>query len=118
MPSRIDAGRRPYLRKTVTPVDVSRVHGVGDLMDAFRSTSIQARNISQCLDVWENALTDRRRPTVFLGLTGPLIAAGLRKVIRDLIEWGVVDVVVSTGAILYQDLYQTVGGRHWMGTPL
>jgi deoxyhypusine synthase len=30
----------------------------------------------------------------------------------------VVDVVVSTGAILYQDLYQTVGGRHWMGSPL
>ncbi|EQD64366.1 deoxyhypusine synthase-like protein, partial [mine drainage metagenome] len=28
-----------------------------------------------------------------------------------------VDVVVSTGAIMYQDLYQTVGGRHWKGTP-
>ena len=57
-------------------------------------------------------------PTIFLGLTGPLIAAGLRKVVRNLVDWGVVDVVVSTGAILYQDLYQTVGGRHWMGTPL
>jgi deoxyhypusine synthase len=115
---RIAAGRRPYLRKTVTSVDVSRVHGIGDLLDAFRSTSIQARNLAQCLEVWENALADPRRPTIFLGLTGPLIAAGLRKVVRDLIDWGVVDVVVSTGAILYQDLYQTVGGRHWMGSPL
>ena len=25
--------------------------------------------------------------------------------------------VVSTGAVLYQDLYQSIGGRHWMGTP-
>jgi deoxyhypusine synthase len=118
VPQRIDAGRRPYLRKTVASVDVAKVHGIGDLLDAFRSTSIQARNLAQCLEVWENALADPRRPTVFLGLTGPLIAAGLRKVLRDLIDWGVVDVVVSTGAILYQDLYQTVGGRHWMGSPL
>lgn len=118
MPSRIASGRRPLLRKPVAAVDVAKIHGLGDLLDAFRSTSIQARNLAHCLEVWENALLDRRRPTIFLGLTGPLIAAGLRKVLRDLIEWGVVDVVVSTGAILYQDLYQTVGGRHWMGSPL
>ncbi len=30
---------------------------------------------------------------------------------------GVVDVVVTTGAVMYQDLYQTIGGRHWIGTP-
>ena len=111
-------GRRPYLKKAVRPVDVAKVHGIGDLLDAFKSTSIQARNLAQCLEVWENALADGRRPTIFLGLSGPLIAAGLRKVLRDLIDWGVVDVLVSTGAILYQDLYQTVGGRHWMGSPL
>ncbi len=111
------AGRAKFLNRAVTPVDVASVRGIGGLLEAFGSTSIQARNLAQCLEVWENALRDPRRPTVFLGLTGPLIAAGLRKVLRDLVDWGVVDVVVSTGAILYQDLYQTVGGRHWMGTP-
>ncbi len=117
MPARVSAGRRPFLQKAVRPVNVAKVRGLGDLLDAFRTTSIQARNLAQCLEVWENALNDPRRPTIFLGLTGPLIAAGLRRVLRDLIDWGVVDVVVSTGAILYQDLYQTVGGRHWMGSP-
>jgi len=103
----------------IRPVDVRAVHGVGDLVTAFRGTSIQARNLGRCLDVWENALTDSKRPTIFLGLSGPLIAAGLRTVLRDLIEWGLVDVVVSTGAVLYQDLYQSraVGGQHWVGTP-
>lgn len=99
------------------PVDVRRVRGLGDLLDQFRTTSIQARNLARCLEVWENALGDGRRPTIFLGLAGPLIAAGLRKVLRDLIDWGVVDVVVSTGAVLYQDIYQTIGGQHWMGSP-
>ncbi len=98
-------------------MDVTRNAGIGDLVDQFRSSSIQARNLGRALEVWENALTDPKRPTILLGLAGPLIAAGLRKVIRDLVDWGLVDVVVSTGAVMYQDLYQTIGGRHWMGSP-
>jgi deoxyhypusine synthase len=60
---------------------------------------------------------DADRPTVLLGLAGPLIAAGLRRVLRDLVVGGYVDVVVSTGAILYQDIYQARGWRHYRGTP-
>lgn len=60
---------------------------------------------------------DKARPTVFLGLARPLIAAGLRRVIRDPIVGGHVDVVVSTGAILYQDTYQARGFGHYPGTP-
>jgi deoxyhypusine synthase len=109
--------RREFLKTPVRAVDVTRAGNLGELLDQFRSSSIQARNLGRCLEVWENALRDRKRPTIFLGLAGPLIAAGLRKVLRDLVDWGLVDVVVSTGAVLYQDLYQSVGGRHWMGTP-
>ena len=114
----ISKGRREYLKRTVRAVDVTRPGGVGGLLEQFQSTSIQARNLGRCLEVWENALRDPKRPTILLGLAGPLIAAGLRKVLRDLVDWGLVDVVVSTGAVLYQDLYQSVGGRHWMGSPL
>ena len=117
MPPSLASRRRPLLRRAVRAVDVTKVRGLGDLLEQFQGTSIQARNLGRCLEVWENALTDRKRPTIFLGLAGPLVAAGLRKVVRDLIDWGLVDVVVSTGAILYQDLYQTIGGAHWMGTP-
>jgi deoxyhypusine synthase len=117
VPASVPARRRSFLKSPVRPVDVQRLRGVGDLLRQFQTTSIQARNLGRCLEVWENALTDPKRPTIFLGLAGPLIAAGLRKVIRDLVDWGLVDVVASTGAVLYQDLYQTVGGQHWMGTP-
>ncbi len=117
MPKSIRAARREFLKRSVAPVDVEKIRGLGDLLEQFGSTSIQARNLARCLEVWENALADRKRPTILLGLSGPLIAAGLRKVLRDLIDWGVVDVVVSTGAVLYQDLYQSIGGRHWIGTP-
>ncbi len=117
VPASITSRRREYLKRSVVPVDVRRVRGLGDLLTQFRSTSIQARNLARCLEVWENALSDPKRPTILIGLAGPLIAAGLRKVLRDLIDWGLVDVVVTTGAVVYQDLYQSVGGRHWIGTP-
>ncbi|MGD0588510.1 MAG: deoxyhypusine synthase family protein [Thermoplasmata archaeon] len=117
MPPSMASRRREFLKKPVRSVDVTKVRGIGDLLEQFQSSSIQARNLGRCFEVWENALRDPKRPTIFLGLSGPLIAAGLRKVLRDLIDWGLVDVVVSTGAVLYQDLYQSVGGRHWMGSP-
>jgi deoxyhypusine synthase len=117
VPESFEKARRKVLRQTIEPVDVTSIHGIGDLLEAFQKTSIQARNLGRCLDVWENALSDPKRPTIFLGLAGPLIAAGLREVLRDLVDWGLVDVVVSTGAVLYQDIYQTVGGRHFKGTP-
>ncbi len=111
------ARRRALLRRTVDPIDVVKAHGLGGLLQQFQRSSIQARNLGRALEVWENALTDPKRPTILIGLAGPLIAAGLRKTLRDPIDWGLVDVVVSTGAVLYQDIYQSVGGRHWMGTP-
>ncbi|HEV2449115.1 MAG TPA: deoxyhypusine synthase family protein [Thermoplasmata archaeon] len=117
MPQGSKAERRRILSRPIVPVDVTRLRSAGELLEQFADTSIQARNLARCLEVWENALTDPKRPTLFLGLAGPLIAAGLRKVLRDLIDWGVVDVVVSTGAVLYQDLYQSIGGQHFRGTP-
>lgn len=62
-------------------------------------------------------MADSDRPTVFLGLAGPLIAAGLRKTIRDMVASGMVDAIVSTGAIIYQDIYQARGFQHYVGSP-
>ncbi|MBI2932270.1 MAG: deoxyhypusine synthase family protein [Planctomycetes bacterium] len=90
---------------------------VADLVEQMQGMSIQARNVGVCANVLRRMLTDPDRPTILLGLAGPLIAAGLRKVIRDLIAGGAVDVVVSTGAVLYQDIYQARGFRHYQGTP-
>lgn len=90
---------------------------VADLVDGMKDMSIQARNIGLCATVLDRMMIDKGRPTIFLGLAGPLIAAGLRDVIRNLVAGGYVDVVVSTGAIIYQDIYQARGFRHFRGTP-
>jgi len=109
--------KRTFLKDPVQPFDPARSKSITDLVDSYKNMSIQARRLGRCAEVYENMLRDRRRPTVILGLAGPLIAGGLRKVIRDMIAYGIVDAVVSTGAIFYQDLYQALGNRHSKGTP-
>lgn len=99
----------------VKPARLGADTTVADLVEQMAGMSIQARNIGLCAKVLERMLTDASRPTVMLGLAGPLVAAGLRHVIRDLIASGAVDVVVSTGAIIYQDLYQARGFKHFQG---
>ncbi|MBI2346966.1 MAG: deoxyhypusine synthase family protein, partial [Deltaproteobacteria bacterium] len=109
--------KKRFLSQPVRQIDLEKATTVPDLVEAFAGASIQARNLGACAKVWERMLADQDRPTILLGIAGPLIAAGLRKVIRDLIAHNLVDAVVSTGAILYQDYYQARGFQHYVGTP-
>ena len=108
--------KKALLGKPTTPVKARRGTTVSQLLDSYRKASFQARAVGNCAAVFEGMLRDRQRPTIFLGLAGSLIAAGMRQVIVDLIEGNMVDVVVSTGAIISQDFYQVRGGRHYHGS--
>jgi deoxyhypusine synthase len=109
--------KKALLGKATTPVKVGKKTTVAELLDAYREASFQARALAKAARVFEGMLRDRQRPTVMLGMAGSLIAAGMRQVIVDLIENNMVDVVVSTGAIISQDYYQVRGGRHYHGHP-
>ncbi len=109
--------KKKILQKRIKQIKLRPNTTVAQLVEDMKDMSIQARNIGQCAEVLENIYKDKSRPTVFLGLAGPLIAAGLRSVIRDLVVNKAVDVIVSTGAIIYQDLYAALGHGHYAGTP-
>ncbi|MFQ5444891.1 MAG: deoxyhypusine synthase family protein, partial [Nitrospinales bacterium] len=111
------ARKEKILHTRISQVDFENIGNVADLVDAYSDASIQARNLGMAAKVFERMLSDSERPTIMLGLAGPLIAAGLRKVIRDMVENNMVDVIVSTGAVLYQDYYAALGGGHYRGSP-
>ncbi|MFH1144721.1 MAG: deoxyhypusine synthase family protein [Candidatus Eisenbacteria bacterium] len=113
----LEKRKQELFSQPVRPVTITQEMRVADLVEAMAGMSIQARNIGLCAQVLSGMYADPKRPTVLMGLAGPLIAAGLRRVIRDLVESGAVDVLVSTGAILYQDVYQARGFSHYRGSP-
>src|SRR5437016_9210507 len=83
-------------------LDLEKTTSVADLVDGYKRISFQARTLGMCASVLENAMTDPQC-TVFFGGAGALTPGGLRKVMRDMVEFGLVDVVVTTGAIAYHD---------------
>jgi len=54
--------------------------------------------------------------TVFLTLAGPIVPAGCRRIIGDLIQNDYVDVLVTTGANMVHDMVEALGYRHMVGT--
>lgn len=57
-----------------------------------------------------------KEAVIFFGLSGALIPGGMRKVIRDMIALNMIDVLVSTGANLYHDFFESLGHNHYVAT--
>lgn len=105
------------LKEKVKAIDFDKISTVADLVEAYKDSSVQSRALATCAIAYEKALKDEARPTIVLGLAGPLVAAGLRKVIADMVRYGIVDAIVTIGAIPYQDFYQARGYHHWKCSP-
>src|SRR5437879_12786903 len=99
---------------TAVPIehlDLETTKTIADLVDGYKHISFQARTLGMCASVLENAMTDPQC-TVFFGGAGALTPGGLRTVRRDMVEFGLVDVVVATGAIADQYYYEAHADPH------
>ncbi len=103
------------LKHPVRSLELKKTQTLYDLLQAFEHTSFQSRNLFKCFEVFRKMLKD---PTciIFLGLSGAMIPGGMRRVVRDMIEMKLVDVLVSTGANIFHDLFESFGYRHYLGS--
>src|SRR5713101_8678199 len=106
--------RGDAFKNTVDHFDVAKIRNVSEALEAFNYTSFQSRLLGRCYKIWMRMLTDPNRPLIFFGLSGAMIAGGMRRILRDLIAFHAIDVLVSTGANLSHDLYESLGGRHYI----
>ncbi len=104
-----------FLQKPVQHLNLHKTNSLLDLVQAFQYTSFQSRNLFKCFEVYRRMLADPAC-IIFLGLSGAMIPGGMRRVVRDMIEMGWVDVVVSTGANIFHDLFENFGYRHYVGS--
>jgi len=98
----------------VTPFSITESASAADIAQRLAGTAFQARNLGQAAVIWEAMLRDEA--TIFLGLAGAMVPAGMRPLLVYLIERRLIDVLVSTGANLYHDVYETLGHQHFQGT--
>lgn len=89
---------------------------VGELTDELRACGVLgAGKIGKAVELAAEMFADPDY-TVFLTIAGPLVPAGLRKVIADLINREYVNVVVTTGANMVHDMVEALGYHHLQGT--
>jgi deoxyhypusine synthase len=86
-----------------------------ELLKRMEKISFQGRQLARAARVWEAAL--RSDGFIMMGLAGAMTAAGMRNVVAALIEKGYIDCLVTTGANLFHDIYETMGHHHYLGSP-
>ena len=93
----------------VTPTgDIAR------LLEGMSHTGFQGRKLGESVAVWADMIGDPEC-TIFLGLSGAMIPAGMQKCIIELVERRYIDVLVSTGANIFHDACEHLGIRHYIG---
>ena len=106
------------LARPVEHIDVTAFDG-SVVVDTYRNAAFQARNLAEAADIFAEMLAEPRC-TVIVTLAGSLVSAGLKEALLTLVERDMVDVVVSTGAVIVdQDFFEALGFRHYVapGSP-
>jgi len=107
--------RKDFLREPVEHIRINGKLTVNQLVKQFRNSgSFGAGRLSAACDIYERMLRDEEC-TVFLGLAGAVVPAGMRTLIADLVRENLIDVVVTTGANMVHDAIEALGGRHYKG---
>ncbi len=107
--------RSPYLRDKVESIEPSDKK-VSKLLDEMSNTAYQGRALGEAYKILIDMLREKDN-TIFLGLAGSMSTAGMWKLIKWLVEKRYVDVVVSTGANISEDILEAMGYSYYKGTP-
>ena len=106
--------KKELLKRQIKHIDIKKFDSK-PLIDSFEDMAFQSRNLARACEIYDKMLQDKDC-TIILCLAGSLVSAGLKKIIIDLIENNMVDVIVSTGAIVVdQDFFEGLGFNHYRG---
>jgi deoxyhypusine synthase len=108
--------KKKFLKEAVKHIDIKAFNAI-PIITQFEKTAFQAKNLSRACEIYEKMLKDRSC-AVILCLSGSLFSAGLKKIVYDMVENNMVDIIISTGAIIVdQDFFEALGFKHYRGSP-
>ncbi|MEM2909744.1 MAG: deoxyhypusine synthase family protein [Nitrososphaerota archaeon] len=106
-----------YLHEPIRPIRLDESINLVGLVEQFKYTSYQSRNLYSAFRVLEFMQTDPDRPIVFLTLAGAMIPAGMKGTLNEMMKRKMVDVIISTGANVTHDVVESLGFSHYKGSP-
>lgn len=109
--------KNSYLKEKVKAIEVKNQKTISQLLDEMADTGFQGRKLGEVVQVWEKMLRDKDL-TIILGYAGSLSTTGQWKIINWLIENRYIDILVSTGANISEDIVEAMGYSYWKGSHL
>jgi deoxyhypusine synthase len=106
--------RKRYLSRPLKSVEVGK-KTISELLEELSETGFQGKRLGEATRIWIEML-EQKDLTIFMGLSGSMSTSGQWKIIRWLIENRYIDVLVSTGANVSEDILEAMGYRYYQGT--
>jgi deoxyhypusine synthase len=98
------------------PLDLGKVRSIDDLVRAMSKTAFTGRQLGEAADVLE-AMARDQDCFVVMTLAGAMTVAKQGLIIAELIDRGIVNAVVSTGALMAHGLVEATGRAHFRANP-
>jgi deoxyhypusine synthase len=96
----------------LAPLDLTKYETVSDLVAGMSRCSFGARSVGEAAKVLEAMVKDKDCFKV-LTLSGAMTPAKMGLVVCDMIDWGMVDAIISTGAIMAHGMVESTGRAHF-----
>src|SRR5881227_3287302 len=100
----------------VFPLDLSKAKSISDLVRGMADTAFTGRQLGEAADVLE-AMARDKDCFVVMTLAGAMTVAKQGLIVCDLIDKGLVNAVVSTGALMAHGLVEATGCKHYRYDP-
>jgi deoxyhypusine synthase len=98
------------------PLDLGKIQSIDDLVRAMSRTAFTGRQLGEAADVLE-AMARDQECFVVMTLAGAMTVAKQGLVIAELIDRGIVNAIVSTGALMAHGLVEATGRAHFRHNP-
>jgi len=110
--------KEDYLTRKISPLDVSKIKSIDDLLISLKFCGFQGRNLGIAANILYQMFNDDDCLTI-LTLSGAMVPAGMGTLISTLIDNKLIDVIVSTGANITHDFIDaTLNGGHYIGNEI
>ncbi len=106
--------KKEVMSRPVGTIKVGK-KSISTLLEEMEQTGFQGKKLGEVASIWASMAREKDL-TVFLGITGSLSTTGQWKIIRWLIEKRYIDVLVSTGANISEDILEALGYHYYQGT--
>lgn len=100
------------IMKPIRHVNVKKDMKVSELVREMGNAGFGAGKIGRASEIMREMFDDEKC-SVFFGVAGAMVPAGMKKIITDLLDN--IDVFVTTGANLTHDLIESLGEKHYQG---